>query len=41
MAAVLWGIAYSYSVLDFIPLAFKMIVRDFLLSGVIMATILW
>ncbi|KAF5318755.1 hypothetical protein D9619_010889 [Psilocybe cf. subviscida] len=41
VAAVLWGIAYSYSVLDFIPLAFKMIVRDFLLSGVIMATILW
>jgi len=41
VAAVLWGIAYSYGVLDYMTLAFKMVVRDFLLSGVIMATILW
>ncbi|KAF9486266.1 UNC-50 [Pholiota conissans] len=41
VSAVAWGVVYSYRVQEFVTLAFMMILRDFLLSGVIVATILW
>lgn len=40
-SAVIWGVVYSYSFQGYITLAFTMILRDFLLSGIIVATIIW
>ncbi|KAF8632047.1 hypothetical protein AX15_002069 [Amanita polypyramis BW_CC] len=41
VSAVAWAVVYSYSVLDTIKLAILMIMRDYLLSGIIIASILW
>ena len=41
VSAVIWGVVYSYSFQGYITLAFTMILRDFLLSGIIVATIIW
>jgi hypothetical protein len=35
-----WSVVYSYTVLDALRLAFVMILRDFLLVGVVTATLL-
>ncbi|TFK28509.1 UNC-50 [Coprinopsis marcescibilis] len=41
VSAVAWGLVYSFSPLQTLVLAALMILRDFLLSGVIIATVLW
>ncbi|KAG7097820.1 hypothetical protein E1B28_005138 [Marasmius oreades] len=41
VAAVAWSLVYSYSFSQTLELIFFMIVRDFLLSGIVVATILW
>ncbi|KAG5353426.1 hypothetical protein C0989_006944 [Termitomyces sp. Mn162] len=41
VAAVAWAVVYSYNIFDTLKLAFLMILRDYLFSGFIMATILW
>ena len=41
VSAIAWGIVYSYNVREILNVAFLMIFRDFLLSGVIIATLLW
>jgi len=41
VSAVAWAVVYSYSFLETIQLAFFMILRDYLLSGMVIATILW
>ncbi|KAG2003502.1 hypothetical protein CC2G_004103 [Coprinopsis cinerea AmutBmut pab1-1] len=41
VSAVIWGLVYSYNPLQMLGLAAVMILRDFLLSGILMATILW
>ncbi|PPQ72386.1 hypothetical protein CVT26_006746 [Gymnopilus dilepis] len=41
VAAIAWGVVYSYSLTEMLSLAAFMILRDFLLSGVIVATIIW
>ncbi|TFK41449.1 UNC-50 [Crucibulum laeve] len=41
VSAVAWGVVYSYNIFEIINLALFMIVRDFLLSGVVVATLLW
>ncbi|KZT18939.1 UNC-50-like protein [Neolentinus lepideus HHB14362 ss-1] len=41
VAAIAWSVVYSFGVLDAIRLAFLMIFRDYLLIGIINATILW
>lgn len=41
VAAVAWSIVYSYSPLQAVRLAFVMILRDYLLVGVLSATLLW
>ncbi|PIL27859.1 hypothetical protein GSI_11013 [Ganoderma sinense ZZ0214-1] len=41
VSAVAWSVVYSYTVWGAIELAFLMIVRDYLLVGVLVATILW
>ncbi|KAF9005277.1 UNC-50 [Hymenopellis radicata] len=41
VSAVAWSVVYSYGVLDAIKLALFMILRDYLLTGIIIATILW
>lgn len=41
MSAVAWAVVYSYSFLETIQLALFMIVRDYLLTGIVVATILW
>lgn len=41
VAAVAWSIVYSYSPLQAVRLAFVMILRDYLLIGVLSATLLW
>ncbi|KAH6905360.1 UNC-50 [Coprinopsis sp. MPI-PUGE-AT-0042] len=41
VSAVIWGLVYSYNPLKMLGLAALMIFRDFFLSGVMMATLLW
>jgi hypothetical protein len=41
VSAIAWGVVYSYSIVEMITLAVLMVLRDFLLSGFIVATILW
>ncbi|KAF6757639.1 UNC-50 [Ephemerocybe angulata] len=41
VSAIAWGVVYSYSVLETLMLALFMVLRDFLLSGILIATILW
>jgi len=41
VSAIAWGIVYSYNVREILSIALIMIFRDFLLSGVIIATLLW
>lgn len=41
MSAVAWSVVYSYSVFEALRLAVFMIVRDYLLTGIVIATILW
>ncbi|THU96241.1 UNC-50 [Dendrothele bispora CBS 962.96] len=41
VSAVAWSVAYSFSLLEAIQLAFFMVFRDYLLTGIIVATILW
>ncbi|KAF9003340.1 UNC-50-like protein [Cyathus striatus] len=41
VSAILWGVVYSYGITGTLTLAFLMIVRDFLLSGVLIATLIW
>jgi hypothetical protein len=38
---VAWSVVYSYSLVGCFRLAFLMILRDFLLVGVVVATIFW
>jgi hypothetical protein len=40
-AALAWSIVWSYGLFDAIRLVFLMLSRDFLLVGVISATLLW
>ncbi|KAF4616936.1 hypothetical protein D9613_008704 [Agrocybe pediades] len=41
VSAIAWGIVYGYSIPDMISLCVLMVVRDFVLSGVVVATIIW
>ncbi|KAI0784120.1 UNC-50-like protein [Abortiporus biennis] len=41
VSAIAWSVVYSYSPLQAIRLALLMIFRDYLLVGIIIATILW
>ena len=41
VSAIAWGVVYSYSILEILNIALFMIFRDFLVSGVIIATLLW
>jgi len=41
VSAVAWAVVYSLSLLEALKLAVLMIMRDFLLTGVVVATILW
>ena len=41
VSAMAWGVVYSYSVPEILNIAFLMIFRDFLVSGVVIATLLW
>lgn len=41
MSAVAWSVVYSYGILDAIKLALFMILRDYLSTGIVVATILW
>jgi len=41
VAALAWSVVYSYSLIDCFKLALLMILRDFLLVGIVMATIFW
>ena len=41
VSAIAWGVVYSYSIVEMITLAVLMVLRDFLLSGFVVATILW
>ncbi|RDB30395.1 Protein unc-50 [Hypsizygus marmoreus] len=41
VSAVAWAVVYSYSIFETIQLAFFMILRDYLLTGIVIATILW
>ncbi len=40
-AALAWSVVWSYGLYDAIRLVFLMVFRDFLLVGVISATLLW
>ncbi len=40
-AALAWSVVWSYGLYDAIRLVFLMVFRDFLLVGVILATLLW
>jgi UNC-50 family len=40
-AAIAWSVVWSYGLYDAIRLVFLMVFRDFLLVGVISATVLW
>ena len=41
VSAIAWAVVYSYSIFDTIKLAVLMILRDYFLSGIIIASILW
>ena len=41
VSAIAWGIVYSYSVQEMLSIALLMIFRDFLVSGFVIATVLW
>ncbi|KAH9849020.1 UNC-50-like protein [Lenzites betulinus] len=41
VSAVAWSVVYSYSLWGAIELAFLMIIRDFLLGGIVVATAIW
>ncbi|KAF8970439.1 UNC-50-like protein [Flammula alnicola] len=41
VSAIGWGVVYAYNIGQFISIALTMILRDFLLSGIVVATILW
>ena len=41
VAAVAWSVVYSYSIVGCFKLALLMILRDFLLVGMVVATIFW
>jgi UNC-50 family len=41
VAALAWSVVYSYGLVDCFKLAVLMILRDFLLVGIIVATIFW
>ncbi|KAF5383113.1 hypothetical protein D9615_005058 [Tricholomella constricta] len=41
VSAIAWAVVYQYSIFETIELAFFMIVRDYLLTGIVVATILW
>ncbi|KAF8156847.1 UNC-50 [Crassisporium funariophilum] len=41
VSAIAWGVVYSYDLGGMIQIAMFMIIRDFLLSGVIVATVIW
>ena len=41
VSAVAWGVVYSYSVPEILNVALLMIFRDFLVSGIVIATLLW
>ena len=41
VSAIAWGIAYSYNVQEILNIAFLMIFRDFLVCGVVIATLIW
>ena len=41
VAAVAWSVVYSYGLVGCFKLALLMILRDFLLVGVVVATIFW
>jgi len=41
VSAIAWAVVYSYSIFDTIKLTVLMILRDYLLSGIIIASILW
>lgn len=40
-AGIAWGLAYKHSPGEALTLAILMVLRDYLLTGVIIATILW
>ncbi|KAF5356536.1 hypothetical protein D9758_008273 [Tetrapyrgos nigripes] len=41
VSAIVWSVVYSYSFFEAIQLAFFMVARDYLLTGIIIATVLW
>ena len=41
VTAIAWGIIYSRDIWSIVKLAVTMILRDFLLSGIVISTILW
>lgn len=41
VSAVAWSVVYSYGLLQTIELALLMILRDYLLVGIVIATLLW
>ncbi|KAJ7098266.1 UNC-50 [Mycena epipterygia] len=41
VSAVAWSLVYSLSILQALQLAILMVLRDFLLSGIIISTVLW
>ena len=41
VSAIAWGVVYSYSVQEILNIALLMIFRDFLVSGIVIATLLW
>lgn len=41
VAAIAWSVVYSYGPLQAIQLALLMILRDYLLVGIVIATLLW
>ncbi|KIM42215.1 hypothetical protein M413DRAFT_444663 [Hebeloma cylindrosporum] len=41
VSAVAWGVVYSYTIGEMLEIALMMVLRDFLLSGIAVATILW
>jgi hypothetical protein len=41
VAAVAWSVVYSFSILETLRLVLFMILRDFLLSGIFIATVIW
>lgn len=41
MSAIAWSVVYSFTPLQTVQLALLMILRDYLLVGVVVATVLW